>query len=82
MGEVMDRLAVRYPFAEPPAGDRAVEVAKGVLWLRLPRLPCASPPSWRAQECGPVCHQQTPGRLLKGRWAELEELRPGLDQRA
>jgi glyoxylase-like metal-dependent hydrolase (beta-lactamase superfamily II) len=32
----MDRPAVRHPFAETPAGDRPVEVAEGVLWLRLP----------------------------------------------
>lgn len=28
--------AIRHPFAEPPAEGAAVEVAEGVLWLRLP----------------------------------------------
>ena len=28
--------AVSFPFPEPPAGDGAVEIAEGVLWLRLP----------------------------------------------
>jgi len=27
---------IRHPFAEPPAEGRAIEVAEGVLWLRLP----------------------------------------------
>lgn len=31
---------IRYPFAEPPAPGGAIEVAEGVLWLRLP-LPMA-----------------------------------------
>ena len=31
---------IRYPFAEPPAEGQAVEVARGVLWMRLP-LPMA-----------------------------------------
>ena len=28
--------AVRYPFPEPPGAGEAVEIAEGVLWLRLP----------------------------------------------
>lgn len=32
----MDLSPVRYPFPEPPAGARAVEIADGVLWMRLP----------------------------------------------
>ena len=35
----MDRpaaAALHYPFPEPPEGDQAVEIAEGVLWLRLP----------------------------------------------
>ena len=31
---------IRYPFAEPPVEGQAVEVAAGVLWMRLP-LPMA-----------------------------------------
>lgn len=31
---------IRYPFADPPAEGRAIEVAQGVMWLRLP-LPMA-----------------------------------------
>ena len=27
---------IRHPFAEPPAEGAAIEVAEGVLWLRLP----------------------------------------------
>ena len=27
---------IRFPHAEPPAGGEAIEVAKGVLWIRLP----------------------------------------------
>ncbi|MGD1881243.1 MAG: MBL fold metallo-hydrolase [Paracoccaceae bacterium] len=27
---------IRYPWAEPPAHDEAIEVAEGVLWFRLP----------------------------------------------
>ncbi len=32
----MDQPAVRYPFPDPPGGAGAVEIAEGVLWLRLP----------------------------------------------
>jgi glyoxylase-like metal-dependent hydrolase (beta-lactamase superfamily II) len=32
----MDAAAITYPYPEPPAGDGAVEIAEGVLWLRLP----------------------------------------------
>lgn len=28
--------ALRYPFPDPPAERQAVEIAQGVLWLRLP----------------------------------------------
>lgn len=36
-----DRVSgIRYPWAEPPAPGEAVEVAEGVLWMRLP-LPMA-----------------------------------------
>lgn len=31
-----ERGVIRYPWAEPPAPGEAVEVAEGVLWLRLP----------------------------------------------
>ncbi len=33
-------LAIRYPWPEPPAQGEAIEVAEGVLWMRLP-LPMA-----------------------------------------
>jgi glyoxylase-like metal-dependent hydrolase (beta-lactamase superfamily II) len=32
----MGRSGVRHPFAEPPGAGAAVEIAEGVLWLRLP----------------------------------------------
>ncbi|MCB2128664.1 MAG: MBL fold metallo-hydrolase [Rhodobacteraceae bacterium] len=32
--------AIRYPFADPPAPGKAIEIAEGILWLRLP-LPMA-----------------------------------------
>ena len=32
----MDVAAITYPFPEPPVGEAAVEIADGVLWLRLP----------------------------------------------
>jgi glyoxylase-like metal-dependent hydrolase (beta-lactamase superfamily II) len=32
----MDAAAIGYPFPEPPAGAGAVEIAEGVLWMRLP----------------------------------------------
>ncbi|SIS58653.1 Glyoxylase, beta-lactamase superfamily II [Roseivivax lentus] len=34
------RAGIRYPWAEPPAEGAALEVAEGILWLRLP-LPMA-----------------------------------------
>ena len=34
------RGPIRYPFPDPPAPDAAIEIAEGVLWLRLP-LPMA-----------------------------------------
>lgn len=30
------RGAIRYPFSAPPGPDAAIEIAEGVLWLRLP----------------------------------------------
>lgn len=32
----MDAAAIRYPFETPPAEGAAVEVAEGILWMRLP----------------------------------------------
>ena len=29
-------LALRYPWETPPSGSEAIEVAEGVLWMRLP----------------------------------------------
>ena len=31
-----DLTGIRYPWEEPPAQGEAIEVAKGVLWMRLP----------------------------------------------
>ena len=34
------QAGLRYPWSEPPAEGEAIEVAEGVLWIRLP-LPMA-----------------------------------------
>jgi len=35
-----DVIGIRYPWEDPPAEGEAIEVAQGVLWMRLP-LPMA-----------------------------------------
>ena len=40
MKDAQDEDGIRYPWPEPPAEGEAVEVAEGILWMRLP-LPMA-----------------------------------------
>ena len=66
-------MSLRFPFETPPEAGAAVEVAEGVLWLRLPLLrlwrarhhTCGDPPRGGCETRRVVLRLEAAGQLLR-----------------